>query len=134
MFPVVQIVHRPGILDLGWGHPDPAVLPVAALQRATAAVLARYGADALAYGAERGPGPLIAWICARLAHTDARTPEPTDVVITAGASHALDLLCTICTTPRRYGARRVADVPSGGAHPARSSAELSRRSFRCWRH
>lgn len=99
MFPVVQIVHRPGILDLGWGHPDPAVLPVAALQRATAAVLARYGADALAYGAERGPGPLIAWICARLAHTDVRAPDPTDVVITAGASHALDLLCTICTSP-----------------------------------
>ncbi len=97
--PVVQIVHRPGVLDLGWGHPDPAVLPVTALQRATATVLARYGADALAYGAERGPGPLIEWLCTRLMDTDARAPEPADVVITAGASQALDLLCSLCTTP-----------------------------------
>ncbi len=99
MLPVVQIVHRPGILDLGWGHPDPAVLPVAALQRATATVLAHYGADALAYGAERGPGPLIEWVCTRLRATDARAPDPTDVVITAGASQALDILCTLCTAP-----------------------------------
>lgn len=99
MLPVVQIVHRPGVLDLGWGHPDPALLPVAALQRATAAALERYGADALTYGAERGPGPLIEWIGARLASTDARAPNPIEVVITAGASQALDLLCTLCTTP-----------------------------------
>ncbi|MDW8148325.1 MAG: PLP-dependent aminotransferase family protein [Roseiflexaceae bacterium] len=99
VLPILQIVHRPGILDLSWGHPDPAVLPVAALRRATATVLERYGAEALTYGAERGPGPLIEWICTRLAHTDARAPEPTDVVITAGASQALDLLCTLCTTP-----------------------------------
>jgi len=99
MLPVVQIVHRSGMLDLGWGHPDPALLPVAALQRATASVLAHYGADALTYGAERGPGPLIEWICARLARTDARSPDPTAVVITAGASQALDLLCTLYTTP-----------------------------------
>ncbi|MCS6939152.1 MAG: PLP-dependent aminotransferase family protein [Roseiflexaceae bacterium] len=99
MLPVVQIVRRPGILDLGWGHPDPALLPVAALQRATATALERYGADALTYGAERGPGPLIEWICARLAQTDARAPDPVDVIITAGASQALDLLCTLWTTP-----------------------------------
>lgn len=99
MLPIVQIVHRPGILDLGWGHPDLALLPAAALQRATATVLERYGASALTYGAERGPGPLIEWICARLAHTDARAPDPVDVVITAGASQALDLLCTLCTSP-----------------------------------
>jgi DNA-binding transcriptional MocR family regulator len=99
MLPVVQIVHRSGILDLGWGHPDPAILPIAALQRAATTVIERYGADALTYGAERGPGPLIEWICARLAHSDARAPDPTDVVITAGASQALDLLCTLCTTP-----------------------------------
>lgn len=99
MLPVVQIVHRPGILDLGWGHPDPAVLPVASIQRAATTVLARYGADALAYGAERGPGPLIAWICSRLKRTDARAPDPVEVVITAGASQTLDLLCTLCTHP-----------------------------------
>ena len=99
MLPIVQLVHRPGILDLGWGHPDPAALPVAALRRATDATLTRYGADALAYGAERGPGPLIEWICARLAHIDARHPDPAEVLITSGASQALDLLCTLMTAP-----------------------------------
>lgn len=99
MLPVVQITHRPGILDLGWGHPDPAVIPTAALQHATIAVLEHYHADALAYGAERGPGPLIEWLCTRLAHTDGRPPTPAEIVITAGASQALDLLCTLCTTP-----------------------------------
>lgn len=99
MLPIVQLVHRPGILDLGWGHPDPAALPVAALRRATEATLTHHGADALAYGAERGPGPLIAWICARLAHIDARSPDPAEVLITAGASQALDLLCTLIAAP-----------------------------------
>jgi 2-aminoadipate transaminase len=99
MLPIVQLVHRPGILDLGWGHPDPAALPVAALRRATDATLTRYGADALAYGAERGPGPLIEWICTRLAHIDARPPDPAEVLITSGASQALDLLCTLMTAP-----------------------------------
>lgn len=97
--PVVQIVHREGILDLGWGHPDPALLPVESLRRAAETAFARHGADVLAYGAERGPGPLVEWVCQRLAHIDARAPAPEEVVIVAGASQALDLLCTLFTAP-----------------------------------
>ena len=37
--PIVQLTRRPGVIDLGWGHPDPALLPVAALRRAAAEAL-----------------------------------------------------------------------------------------------
>jgi hypothetical protein len=41
--PNVQIVHR-RVIDLGWGHPDPALLPVAGLRLAATEALDRYGA------------------------------------------------------------------------------------------
>jgi DNA-binding transcriptional MocR family regulator len=97
--PVVQISHREGIIDLGWGHPDPGLLPVGAMQRAAASAFARYGADALAYGFEPGPGPLLAFLRERLAQTDARAPAPGEIMITAGASHALDQVCTLLASP-----------------------------------
>lgn len=30
--PLIQFVERPGITDLAWGHPDPDLVPVAALR------------------------------------------------------------------------------------------------------
>jgi 2-aminoadipate transaminase len=97
--PTLQMVSRPGIIDLGWGHPDPALLPVEALRAATAATLATSGADALAYGTARGPGPLIAWLQARIGRTEGRTPAPEELLITAGNSHALDQFCEYHTRP-----------------------------------
>lgn len=97
--PTLQMVSRPGIIDLGWGHPDPALMPVAALREATAAALARFGADALAYGAGQGPGPLIAWLCERIGQTEGRTPRPDEVLITGGNSQALDQVCALHAQP-----------------------------------
>ena len=31
---IVQFVPRPGIIDVGWGHPDPELLPVQDLRAA----------------------------------------------------------------------------------------------------
>ncbi|HWQ14553.1 MAG TPA: PLP-dependent aminotransferase family protein [Roseiflexaceae bacterium] len=97
--PIVQLTHRPGVLDLGWGHPDPALLPVEAMRRAAEGALARHGADALAYGMERGPGPLVSWLIERTAAREGRAPSPDEVVITGGASHGLDLICTLLARP-----------------------------------
>ncbi len=97
--PIVQIVHRPGVIDLAWGHPDPALLPVAGLQRAATAALERYGAEALAYGSERGPGPLLRWLIGHLARTEGRAPAADELIITGGVSHALDQVCTLLTRP-----------------------------------
>ena len=73
--PTIQLTQRPGIIDLGWGHPDSALLPAAELRQAAGAALERWGADALAYGADRGPGPLVEWLCRRIGRSmGARQP------------------------------------------------------------
>jgi 2-aminoadipate transaminase len=98
-FPIRQFDPERGIIDLGWGHPSPELLPVEGLRQASVRVLNRYGPDALGYGCPAGPGPLIEWICNRLRETDARAPNPDSVVVSAGNSHALDLLTTLLTAP-----------------------------------
>ncbi len=95
----LQIVLRPGIIDLGWGHPDPALMPVEALREAASSALTLFGADALNYGAARGPGPLIAWLCARIGQTEGCTPAPEELLITGGNSQALDQFCALHTRP-----------------------------------
>ena len=97
--PIAQMEPRPGILELGFGQPDPALLPAEGLRRAADAALARWGASALAYGAERGPGPLLEWLGQHLAQIDGRAPEPGELLITAGVSQAIDQICTLCAHP-----------------------------------
>jgi DNA-binding transcriptional MocR family regulator len=99
MLPTIQLTQRPGIIDLGWGHPDGALLPAAELRQAAGEALERWGADALAYGADRGPGPLIEWLCQRIGQTDARAPSHDQIVITSGNSHGLDQVCALFTQP-----------------------------------
>ena len=96
---VVQVRDRSGIIDLAWGHPDMGLLPADALGAAAATALATYVADALAYGRDSGPPPFVAFVRERLAATDARTPGAEEIVVTAGASHALDLVVTLLTKP-----------------------------------
>ena len=96
--PILQYVDRPGLLDLGWGHPHPSLLPTDAWAAATASALDTYGWQALAYGYEPGPGPLRDWIAGHLAATDGGG-EPDEIFVTAGASHALTLVCTTLTRP-----------------------------------
>jgi 2-aminoadipate transaminase len=97
--PIGQFESRPGIIDLGWGHPGPELLPTAGLGQAAVRVLERYGPDALNYGYAGGPGPLIAWVCERLCEVDAVAPTPDCVVASAGNSQALDHLATLLTAP-----------------------------------
>jgi|YNPNPStandDraft_1061719.scaffolds.fasta_scaffold02457_7 DNA-binding transcriptional MocR family regulator len=99
MLPDIQLFLRPGIIELGWGHPDPALFPVADLAAAAARALAEAGPQALAYGAEQGPGRLIEPLAAWLAQREGRPVPAEQVLITGGASQALDLLCTLWTRP-----------------------------------
>ena len=95
--PLTQFVDRPGAIDLAWGHPDPALLPVEELRASADGALAEFGADALAYGAPAGPGPLIELVAERLGAIDRRVPVLEELCITPGASPSLDqatiLLC-----------------------------------------
>lgn len=97
--PVIQYVHRPGILDLGWGHPNPDLMPVDEWARATADALRAHSWKALTYGYDPGPGPLVEWLAERLRATDPPGCDPSEVFVTAGASHALHLVCQVLTAP-----------------------------------
>lgn len=97
--PLTQFVERPGAIDLGWGHPDPTLLPVEEISRTAVSVLARYGADAVAYGWGAGPGPLIEAVAMRLPLVDGVGPSTDEIVISAGNSWAIDQVATLLTKP-----------------------------------
>lgn len=97
--PLLQLTLRPGMLELGWGHPDLSLLPVDELREASGAALRRYGAGALTYGADQGAGTLLEWLCQRTGQTDGRTPRFDEIALTAGNSQGLDLVCTLFTSP-----------------------------------
>ncbi len=96
---LVQFAAEAGVIDLAWGHPGPDLLPVDALRASIDGALRRYGADALNYGASVGPGPLLEWLVGHVAAIDARAPDEADLLVTAGASQGLDLVCTVLTKP-----------------------------------
>jgi DNA-binding transcriptional MocR family regulator len=97
--PTLQIELRPGIIELGWGHPPLELLPVEQIQRAAEKTLARYGAEALTYGHPAGPGALIEWLCQHTERGEGPTPAPNEVLITGGVSQAFDQILTLCTQP-----------------------------------
>jgi 2-aminoadipate transaminase len=91
VLPIIQFTDRPGILDLGCGHPDPALLPVEPWLAAASAAARDYGWRALTYGSVAGPGPLIDWLSDHL--------DTSSFFITAGASHALALVTDLLAVP-----------------------------------
>jgi 2-aminoadipate transaminase len=97
--PIIQYQARADFIDLSWGHPPGSALPVQAWTEAVQAALTRFGWQALTYGHAAGPGPLIDWLAHRLGRIDGCSPHPHELFITAGASHALDLLCSVLTRP-----------------------------------
>ena len=106
---LTQFKHTPGVIDLSWGHPDPTLLPLEQLRAAAARVFDRYGTNALEYGNPAGPPPLIDFICDRLRLTDARAPAPAEVLVTSGASQAIDLAAHHLLQP---GDTALVDVPT----------------------
>jgi 2-aminoadipate transaminase len=96
---VVQFDARPDVIDLGWGHPDPDLLPLEELRIAADEAARRWGPELYAYGFAQGPAPLITWLSERLGEVDGRAPDPASIVVSAGASGALDLLVTLSARP-----------------------------------
>ncbi|MGD2185464.1 MAG: PLP-dependent aminotransferase family protein [Desulfobacterales bacterium] len=98
-FSEVQYDLRPGIIELRAGHPDLALLPAAGLLQATQVVLEREAPQALSYGAEQGPKCLIQQLSDWLERVEGAKPPSEQVMITGGASQALDMLCLLLTQP-----------------------------------
>ncbi len=107
--PILQFVDRPGVADLGWGHPRPDLLPVGPWQEATHAALETYGWQALTYGHASGPAPLVHWLAAHQGQVDAIPGEPGEFFVTAGASHALALTAGVVTSS---GDVAIVDAPT----------------------
>jgi 2-aminoadipate transaminase len=107
--PILQFIERAGVLDLGWGHPRPDLLPVRRWHEATRAALDVYGWQALTYGHPTGPQPMVDWLAEHLGTVDATTASPAELFVTAGASHALALCATVLAEP---GDVALVDVPT----------------------
>jgi enduracididine biosynthesis enzyme MppQ len=91
---LVQAVSPPGVLDLGPGYLEPALLPVDLLRDGYARGLAEYGAAALAYGPNAGALPLREVLAERVTAADGSPCGPDQVLVTAGTSYALHLIAT----------------------------------------
>ena len=95
----VQFEYIDGIADLTWGHPDPLLLPAAAVSNAASWVLAIDGWKALSYGHAGGPSILRDEVRLLLTSLGERTPRHDELIVTAGNSATIDMLTTLLTEP-----------------------------------
>ncbi len=98
-FTEVQYDLRSGIIEFRAGHPDLALMPAEGLIEASRMVLEREAPQALSYGAEQGPTCLIQQLSAWLERAEGEKPLAEQMMITGGASQALDMLCLLLTEP-----------------------------------
>jgi len=89
---VNQSDPRPGMVELGPGYPDPALLPTDLMRHCASRALERWGPQALGYGADAGPADLRRMLAARVAATDGGRSRSANVLVTAGTSAALGQL------------------------------------------
>ena len=87
------------MIDFGNGQPSLSLLPMAALRIATEDFLARGDASLLQYGENQGVPAFRASLAAFLTRRYAWPVPAEQLMVTAGASQALDLACTCFTKP-----------------------------------
>ena len=96
---VTQLNLPAGMIDFGVGQPSPSLLPLSLLNKAAKEKLSRSDNSFLAYGNEQGDGYLRRAL-AQFLSADYQMPvDLDDILITAGASQGLDLICTLFTKP-----------------------------------
>jgi GntR family transcriptional regulator/MocR family aminotransferase len=88
-----------GTLNLSHGAPDVRLVPVHAIGRAYRRVIARQGADVLAYGDPEGHPRLRAALAAMLATTRGLSVSADEVCITRGSQMALTLVARTLLAP-----------------------------------
>lgn len=106
---MLQLDHPPGVLDLGWGHPLPSLLPVDAWAAAARDAARSFGWTGLTYGYASGPGPFTEWLADRLVTIEDGGTSPEQIFVTGGASHALSLAAEVLTRP---GDLALVDAPT----------------------
>lgn len=97
--PIIQSDPPAGTIDLGLGNPDPTLLPVELIQLAAADYFATGDRRPLQYGLEQGDGYFRQVLSDFLAAAYQQPVHSSQLFISSGASSALDLLCTLYTSP-----------------------------------
>ena len=96
---ILQIDTPPNFIDLGMGSPDDALLPMAMLHRSAEAYFKTGDTQSLQYGIEQGNGYFRQALGDFLTTAYGAPVDPRALFVTTGSSSALDLLCTLYTSP-----------------------------------
>jgi 2-aminoadipate transaminase len=94
-----QVDIPPNMIDLGIGQPGFELLPLAIVRSASDHRLSQGNADFLNYGNEQGDGVFRRELAAFLSRGYNHPVSAEALFVTAGASQALDLICTLFTRP-----------------------------------
>ncbi|RME57293.1 MAG: PLP-dependent aminotransferase family protein [Caldilineae bacterium] len=94
-----QVDRTSTVINFGIGQPDFDLLPLEIMQRAAQVRFMEGDAEFLNYGYEQGDGRFRQALAAFLSAGYGQGLDPAQLMITAGASQALDLLCTLFTQP-----------------------------------
>ena len=97
--PTSQTYIPEGMIDLGVGDPDFALLPLDLLRRAAESCFARNDPTFLQYGAEQGDGYFRMSLAGFLSQGYGFPVDPGHLFVTNGISNALDLICAHFTRP-----------------------------------
>ncbi len=95
--PTLLVDIKPGVIDLGWGHPSSRLHPFNEVSEASSRMFSKGDNSALQYGATQGYGPFLESLASFLSNQEAYLPDvdPHNLFLTAGASQALDLAATM---------------------------------------
>ncbi|MYH61281.1 MAG: aminotransferase class I/II-fold pyridoxal phosphate-dependent enzyme, partial [Caldilineaceae bacterium SB0675_bin_29] len=94
-----QVDRSADSINFGIGQPDFALLPHALMSEVAAERFAEGDTELLNYGFPQGDGR-FRWALAEFLSRGYATPvQPRQLMITAGASQALNLVCTLFTRP-----------------------------------
>ena len=94
-----QVRPVPGVVDLGVGQPQDAILPADLMARAMTTAAATRQLRGLPYGAERGDSYLRSTLADFLTERYGLAVDGERLLISNGNSHAIDLCCAALTEP-----------------------------------
>ena len=96
---ITQLNIPDGMIDLGVGIPDPALLPLSALAQASDHRLNHDNPSILQYGKEQGNGYFRRTLSRFLSTGYQSITDPENLFITTGATSGIDLFCACFTKP-----------------------------------
>jgi 2-aminoadipate transaminase len=88
---ILKVISQPGMVSLAGGNPAPESFPLDLMRTLNDAVLEKYGAGALQYGATEGFGPLRQALVNHLAAKGVQASAD-DILVASGSQGVLDSL------------------------------------------